>query len=60
MWARIGGELGERLVRAAFAPMLKFSCLDSDFHILCEELAMEEDLLSDMEDVKEKEAKVVL
>ena len=59
MWARVGGEIGERLVRSALAPMLKFSCLDGDFHMICEEIAMEEDLLSELQDQKEKETKVL-
>ncbi len=31
MWGNVGGMTGERMVRAAFAPMIKFSGLTTDF-----------------------------
>ena len=31
MWGNFGGEIGEQMVRAAFAPIIKFSSLAIDF-----------------------------
>ena len=31
IWGNVGGQTGEKMVRAAFAPMIKFSNLSSDF-----------------------------
>ena len=31
IWGNVGGYTGERMVRAAFAPMIKFSNLTIDF-----------------------------
>ncbi len=34
MWGQFGGEIGEQMVRAAFAPIIKFSHLEKDFAAL--------------------------
>lgn len=59
MWGNVGGMTGERMVRAAFAPMIKFSGLTSDFIQLAEEYAIEEEVNADIEDKKEREHKIV-
>lgn len=38
IWSNIGGLIGERMVRSAFAPMIKFSSLSQDFQSLLEDL----------------------
>ena len=47
------------MVRASFAPMLKFSNLVGDFTLLAEELQMEEQLLTEVTDQKEKDMKIL-
>ena len=43
------------MVRAAFAPMIKFSNLSSDFITLVEEYSLELEMNKDIEDIKERE-----
>jgi len=47
------------MVRSAFAPLIKFSGLTESFDQLSEELEMEEELTSDIEDKREKEQKIL-
>jgi hypothetical protein len=47
------------MVRAAFGPMLKFSSLTEDFNNLADELQMEEEMLAEITDPKERELKVM-
>jgi hypothetical protein len=47
IWGNVGGLIGEQMVRAAFAPLIKFSSLSSDFLALVELHQMEMKLLSD-------------
>lgn len=58
IWGNVGGMTGERMVRSAFAPMLKFSGLDTEFALLCDELLIEEEMLVDVTDAKERDAKI--
>ena len=60
MWGNVGGMTGERMVRAAFAPIIKFSGLTVDFMQLVEEYSIEEEMHADIEDKKEREHKIVL
>ena len=59
IWGHVGGVIGEKMVRAAFGPMLKFSSLVEDFHNLADELQMEEEMHAEVADPKERELKVV-
>ena len=43
------------MVRAAFAPMIKFSNLSGDFITLVEEYSLELEMNKDIEDIKERE-----
>jgi hypothetical protein len=36
MWGNVGGIIGEQMVRAAFAPLIRFSSLAQDFKELCD------------------------
>jgi hypothetical protein len=36
IWGNVGGIIGEKMVRSAFAPMVKFSQLTTQFYELCE------------------------
>lgn len=47
------------MVRASFAPMIKFSNLTTDFMNLVEEYQIELEVNNDIEDKKEKELKIV-
>ena len=38
VWGNVGSVIGERMVRSAFGPMLKFSSLVEDFNNLADEL----------------------
>jgi hypothetical protein len=60
IWGNVGGYTGEKMVRAAFAPMIKFSNLTTEFHNLSEDLQLEEEMLADIKDVKEKDQKIIL
>ena len=46
-------------MRAAFAPMIKFSNLTADFCTLADEYQIEEEMNQDVEDKKEREAKII-
>lgn len=59
IWGQIGGYTGERMVRAAFAPMIKFSNLTVDFAALVEEYQIELEMHNDIEDKKERELKIL-
>lgn len=41
MWGNVGGYIGEKMVRAAFAPMIKFSTLSARFNELCDQYQLE-------------------
>ena len=49
MWGNFGGEIGEKMVRAAFAPIIKFSTLATDFSHLAELYQLEVKILSEGE-----------
>ena len=59
IWGNVGGYTGERMVRAAFAPMIKFSNLTVDFKALSEEYQIEQELNADITDSKERDLKIV-
>jgi len=59
-WGNVGGKIAEKMVRAAYAPMIKFSNLGMDFLMLMEELSMEEDImLGEQIDAKEKDLRLM-
>lgn len=60
MWGNIGGLTAERMVRSAFAPMIKFSNLTADFITIADEYQLEEELNSEITDKKEREHKILL
>jgi hypothetical protein len=41
MWGNVGGKIGEQMVRAAFAPILRFSGLIAEFKSLVELYSIE-------------------
>jgi len=46
MWGNVGSKIGEQMVRAAFAPLIKFSNLAGDFKILSDQYQLEISLIS--------------
>ena len=59
VWGNVGGFTAERMVRSAFAPMLKFSNLTADFLALADEFAVEEELGAEIADSKEREQRIL-
>ena len=52
IWGNVGGMTGERMVRASFAPIIKFSDLTEHFIALVEEYQIELEVNNDIQDKK--------